>query len=87
MPEIIIKKRYPDSKVEDIADAYDRGYMDGIVANIKSVGGKRIIHAHWIKQNGFDNLFACSNCEEFSECGEDKYCRHCGAIMDGKEEK
>ena len=72
-------------------------FSDGILSAMFTVFGEikkapavdavPVIHAHWIKQNGFDNLFACSNCEEFTECGEDNYCRHCGAKMDEKTEE
>ena len=57
------------------------------ISHAPTIDAVPVIHAHWIKQNGFDNLFACSNCEEFAECGEDKYCRHCGARMDEEEER
>ena len=35
MPEIQLKKRYPDLKDEDIEDAYCRGFQAGIQKQIK----------------------------------------------------
>ena len=46
-----------------------------------------VIHAHWIETNYFDDygdrFSYCSNCGKYElECS--KYCRDCGARMDGE---
>lgn len=44
-----------------------------------------VIHAHWNKFRNFETVFECSNClSVYSECGDDTYCRNCGAKMDEK---
>lgn len=54
-----------------------------------------VIHAHWIPQfvsrRGLSYLFMCSNCNECTSTNNrvlncsDKFCKHCGAKMDGKD--
>ena len=77
MNEIILEKRYPHSRSEDITDAFMRGYVKGKADRPQ---GK------WIKH--FDDLFPedstieCSVCHEHQPMGIDEnYCPNCGAKM------
>ena len=62
-------------------DAYQKGYEQGGMDAVK--------HGYWILK-GFGNA-ECSVCGHYSsrvydDDNADRYCRHCGAKMDGKEE-
>lgn len=43
-------------------------------------------HRKWVELPPFKNIFVCSSCERLGEYHWN-YCPHCGAKMDGKEEK
>ena len=70
-------------------------YADGwnsaieVIDNAPTIEAKPIVHAHWEKWGCEGTV--CSNCygRVLYECDEQekksKYCPHCGATMDGKE--
>lgn len=73
-------------------DVYEDGekYCRGIVFSISDVklpaaDVAPVRHGHWIAM-GDCGVTRCSCCGwSIEECIEDKYCRECGAKMDGKE--
>ena len=80
MSEIILKKRYPHSRSEDITDAFMRGYVKGKADRPRG---------EWLKfglGRGTRILF-CTNCERRIEVplsqGDSNYdfCPNCGAKM------
>ena len=73
MSEIILEKRYPHSRSEDITDAFMRGYVKGKAD--RSQG-------EWIK----DNLgtVICSECKRprrDNRVNHINFCNSCGAKM------
>lgn len=70
--------------------------LDAAVALAPTVEAEPVIHAHWIPQyvssRGNTDTFSCSECNANSytthmvKSCHYKYCRNCGAKMDGKEE-
>ena len=74
---IKLEKRYPQSRDEDITDAFMRGYLAGRSSADRPTG-------HIVtKCSGKFNPTVWAEC---SECGKpidawDKFCRHCGAKM------
>ena len=82
MTEIKLTKRYPNSREEDITDAFMRGYLAGRSSADRPTG-------HIVtKCSGKFNPTVWAEC---SECGKpidawDKFCRHCGAKMGGDTE-
>ena len=83
MSEIILEKRYPHSRSEDITDAVMRGYVKGKADRPQG---------EWLDAGG--NLWGCSNCgmEIYSESERDrnefhKWCSRCGARMKGADDE
>lgn len=65
-----------------------------MVENVPTIEAKPIIHARWeerleVKDEHFEcySIF-CSNCKEllYGSLEHSKYCQHCGAQMDEKED-
>ena len=59
-------------------DAYQKGYEQGGMDAVK--------HGHWTyKHNGYARCSACGGyfAGVYDDDNEDKYCRRCGAKMDG----
>lgn len=76
MSEDIYKALYsliPEDEVEAV-----RAYVDG---EITPVLHAKKIHAH--SQGGGTHWFVCGHCEKPVD-GDDEYCRHCGAKLDGE---
>lgn len=75
MSEIILEKRYPHSRSEDITDAFMRGYVKGKADRPQG---------YWIK----DNLgtVICSECKRprrDNRVNHINFCNSCGASMEG----
>lgn len=79
MIPIKLEKRYPKSRVEDITDAFMRGYLKGEANRPKG---------EWTNKGGepIKDKFSvyCSKCKEWSEYRTD-FCPNCGAEMMTKE--
>ena len=79
---IKLEKRYPQSRDEDITDAFMRGYLAGRSSADRPTG-------EWVDENGkpATGLYSayCLNCGEWSEYLTD-YCGNCGAKMGGDTE-
>lgn len=79
MREIILKKRYPHSREEDITDAFMRGYEKGKADRPQ---GK------WIYTNNplrLDDEWACNRCGNISFV-KTNFCDRCGARMKGADD-
>lgn len=86
MIPIKLEKRYPQSKDEDITDAFMRGYMQGISADRPT--GEWIIVERGSNENGFTkwNELKCPFCGHepvFEDFDDMNYCPNCGAKMEG----
>lgn len=80
------KEIYPDDKSSIIFRAGMRTVI-GIVKNQDTVDPVK--HGHWIiKGNGNADCSCCGyrSSRVYDDDNADRYCRHCGAKMDGKEE-
>jgi hypothetical protein len=61
------------------------------IANAPTIDAQPVVHAYWKRNDDF--LFTCSNCGRLpllNGAEDDElspYCPHCGAKMDGKEER
>ena len=55
------------------------------IANAPTVDAEPVVHAYWEKKR-HNIILECSNCG-WLQVSPSKYCGHCGAKMDGKEEK
>ena len=84
MSEIILEKRYPHSREEDITDAFMRGYVKGKADRPQG---------EWIEDyngNGWNDYwdYTCSNCGKRYERADAvlckaNFCPNCGARMKG----
>lgn len=86
MSEIILKKRYPHSRTEDITDAFMRGYVKGKADRPQ---GEWIRDRYWSRGVGMGEeygfFYKCSMCEYevedgYTRCGFN-FCPNCGADM------
>lgn len=78
---IKLEKRYPQSRDEDITDAFMRGYLAGRSSAYRPTG--HIVTKCSGKFN--PTVWAeCSECEKPIDAW-DKFCRHCGARMLGED--
>lgn len=82
---IKLEKRYPQSRDEDITDAFMRGYLAGRSSADRSTG-------EWIEDGYCDRNCVCSHCGGNSGTQFDgvqpiqlktKFCPNCGAKMGG----
>lgn len=70
----------------DFADCSDDDCMHDWFDDFPTIDAEPVVHAHWIEYKHMEDVFMCSNCHRtYSECGNDKYCRSCGAKMDGED--
>ena len=77
MKEIILEKRYPHSREEDITDAFMRGYEKGKADRPQG---------EWVFVEEFMgiNRYKCSACErEELRTHLSNFCPNCGARMKG----
>ena len=80
------KEIYPDDKVSIIFRSGMKTVI-GIVKNQDTVD--TVKHGRWIfKGNGNADCSCCDyrSSRVYDDDNADRYCRHCGAKMDGKEE-
>lgn len=84
-----IKKDYALESVTRNLKLYGDEWIEAYnaVANVPSSDVIPVIHAEWIKRNGYTE---CSNCDYWYESPETEdegdrsnYCPNCGARMDG----
>lgn len=80
---IKLEKRYPQSRDEDITDAFMRGYLAGRSSADRPTGEWQDEHGKPMRWTSFAGY--CSNCGEWSEYLTD-YCGNCGAKMGGDTE-
>lgn len=92
MREIILKKRYPHSREEDITDAFMRGYEKGKADRPQ---GKWIRDRYWSRGIGMGEeygfFYKCSLCEYevengYTRCGFN-FCPYCGSMMKGADDE
>jgi len=77
---IKLEKRYPQSRDEDITDAFMRGYLAGRSSADRPTGEWQDEHGKPMRWTSFAGY--CSNCGKWSEYLTD-YCGNCGAKMGG----
>ena len=80
MSEIILEKRYPHSREEDITDAFMRGYVKGKADRPQG---------EWEYTNNplrLDDEWACSRCGNISFV-KTNFCDRCGADMRGVDDE
>ena len=75
---IKLEKRYPQSRDEDITDAFMRGYLAGRSSADRPTGEWQDEHGKPMCLGSFAGY--CSNCGKWSEYLTD-YCGNCGAKM------
>jgi len=80
MREIILEKRYPHSREEDITDAFMRGYVKGKADRPRGEwervsADKYVQHAYY--------FYRCSKCG-YDHIGKTNFCPNCGADMRGE---
>ena len=78
--------------------SYDHEDVLAVIASLKTVDAVEVVHGRWIHCQGKSNLWCCSECGEkilYNPTRRtynikkrpvhevNKYCRGCGAIMDG----
>lgn len=84
-------------------DAYqavaDNNYSDSItlarydailesIGNIPPADVRENVHGHWIHRKNWGERYVCSNCsKEMTESQIGAFCKECGAIMDGGDER
>ena len=76
---IKLEKRYPESKDEDITDAFMRGYPAGRSSS-------DAVHGEWhrrIVDNGYNADWVCSECGYRATYNHYNFCPNCGARMKG----
>ena len=80
MSEIILEKRYPHSRSEDITDAFMRGYVKG---KADRPHGEWICHkGGWIDLDYYPTKYECDQCHHYVVSASDKnFCPNCGAKM------
>lgn len=71
MSEIKLTKRYPHSRTEDIADAYTRGFEDGMKM------GRGECHVKIVEGMSPTPYYVCSECGN-AERHPFKFCPECG---------
>lgn len=83
---IKLEKRYPQSRDEDITDAFMRGYLAGRSSADRPTG-------EWVDIDNYYRMATCSRCHKvtmFEKWGEYtrsyNYCPNCGAKMGGDTE-
>lgn len=85
MREIILKKRYPHSREEDITDAFMRGYEKGKADRPQG----EWIDAEIRYEDGALPIQVCSECKTFYPLeytgGGHRFCPNCGARIKGGE--
>jgi hypothetical protein len=86
MREIILKKRYPHSREEDITDAFMRGYVKGKADRPK--GEWKPLDRTWGRETWY-----CTNCEDavvdmptYMGIALYNYCPNCGCRMKGADD-
>ena len=84
---IKLEKRYPQSRDEDITDAFMRGYLAGRSSADRPTG-------EWIKYNSTYRTAICSQCEKvtmFEKWGDKvrpyDFCPNCGSLNRGEGEE
>ena len=73
--EIRLEKRYPNSRVEDVTDAFMRGYM---AAHKEGEWEERYVED---ESPFFRRRYYCSACGDWNTYGKPKFCPNCGARM------
>ena len=83
MREIILKKRYPHSREEDITDAFMRGYEKGKAD--RPQGEWERVSADKYVQHAY-HFYRCSKCG-YDHIGKTNFCPNCGARMKGADDE
>lgn len=69
----------------------DRFVLTGVGARLEELPAADVrenVHAHWIHWKNWGDRFVCSNCsKEMTESQIGAFCKECGAVMDGGDEK
>lgn len=81
MIPIKLEKRYPESRDEDIIDAFMQGYLKGKADRPQ---GEWIAHATAVDDKEYIEYGRCSECGELAFVRMN-YCPNCGADMRGKD--
>ena len=82
MSEIILEKRYPHSRSEDITDAFMRGYVKGKTDRPQGEWKRRLV------DNGFNADWICSECgyRVKTDFVSFNFCPNCGCRMKGADD-
>ena len=82
MSEIILEKRYPHSRSEDITDAFMRGYVKGKADRPQ---GEWLDYEIPLEDGGAMPIQVCNLCKTFYPLaytgGGHRFCPNCGAKM------
>lgn len=76
--EIRLEKRYPQSRIEDVTDAFMRGYQQGMENKLTGEWEYRYV------EDGspfFRKRYYCSACGDWTSHGKSRFCPNCGARM------
>ena len=88
MSEIILEKRYPHSREEDITDAFMRGYVKGKADRPQ---GEWIDAEIPLECGGTMPIQVCNLCKTFYPLaytgGGHRFCPNCGARMKGADDE
>lgn len=62
-----------------------RGIMDAVdlINKLPTVDAAPVVHGHWIHDDEYDICSNCNNPIIMNRCSPDKWCKNCGAKMDG----
>lgn len=58
-----------------------------IISDQSDVDVQEVRHGYWIDTTAYCGEFTCSICKETCVANKYKYCPHCGAKMDGRDEE
>ena len=73
--------RGQESLIKDLIQA-----VENHLKSVPSADVVEVRHGHWINDIGYAG-WTCSECGDHEGNKTDKYCPHCGAKMDGKEQE
>lgn len=85
----VLPKEYRQYQTENLDDAYEQGWLDalGNLKNAPTADVAPVVHGRWVPIPEYENK-RCSVCRTvFSEFTLGHYCPHCGARMDGENDK